>query len=167
MERGADGRYLPRHGMYQTRLYHIWEGMKARCDRPSCNGYEYYGAKGISYCSRWGSFENFYEDMGPSYRDGLSLERVNILGNYTPDNCEWVSKKEQSYNKSSSVLVTIDGITLCLSQWRDKFNLTNSMVYKRYARGELGYHLIRPKSVKLIEGSTYNIDLKETLQIKS
>ena len=161
MQRGADGRYLPKHGMYQTRIYHIWEGMKARCDRPSCNGYEYYGAKGIRYCERWASFENFYEDMGVLYKEGLSLERVDTSNNYSPDNCKWVLLKDQSHNKTSNVLVTIEGLTYCLSQWRDKFGLTNSMVYKRYARGEVGYHLIRPKGAKLLEGSTYGIILED------
>ena len=59
MERDKYGRFVKQHGMSSSRLYHIWEGMKGRCDRKSCNGYEDYGGKGITYCDKWETFAVF------------------------------------------------------------------------------------------------------------
>ena len=151
------GRFEPDHGMYKSAIYGIWQGMKGRCNRPTCNGYERYGGRGISYCDKWSAFQGFFEDMGDSFEEGLSLDRLDNDLDYCKDNCKWSTIKEQALNKTTNVKVTIDGVTLCLSQWRDLYGLTNSMVYKRNDRGELGYHLIRPSGVVIKEGSSYNL----------
>ncbi len=151
------GRFKPEHGMYKSSLYGIWQGMKGRCNRPTCNGYERYGGRGITYCSKWHTFKGFLEDMGDSFKEGLSIDRIdNDLG-YFKDNCRWVEPKLQYHNKSSNVRVEIDGVSLCLSEWKNLYGLTNSMVYKRNDRGEVGYHLIRPSGAKIVEGSDYNL----------
>lgn len=159
------GRFLRTHGMYQTRFYHIWEGMKGRCYRKTCNGYKYYGGKGIQVCEKWLYFSGFYEDMFEIYEEGLSLDRLNTSGDYNKDNCRWIPIKDQSKNKSNSVVTEIDGLQLHLCEWRNLFNLTNSMVYKRYERGELGYDLIRPSRCKIQKGSDYGLRCK-ILKIK-
>lgn len=151
------GRYKADHGLYNSSIYHIWEGMKGRCDRPTCNGYDRYGGRGISYCDKWKTFKGFFDDMGSSFKDGLSLDRLDNDLDYSKENCKWSTTKEQAVNKVSNVRVTVDGVTLCLSQWRDLYGLTNSIVYKRYGRGELGYNLLRPSGVPLEEDSDYGI----------
>lgn len=79
--------------------YNTWYGMKQRCSNPKNKCYKYYGARGISVCSRWlNSFENFLEDMGER-PEGLTLDRIDNNGNYEPDNCRWATAIEQEANK--------------------------------------------------------------------
>lgn len=84
------------HGMAHTRIYQIWEDMKKRCDNPNTKAYKYYGAKGISYDSRWKDFINFYEDMHSNYEENLTIDRIDPKGNYTKENCQWITLNENS-----------------------------------------------------------------------
>ena len=82
------------------RAYTSWQAMKTRCNNPNHNRYEFYGGKGISYCSRWDVFSNFVEDLGER-PEGFSLDRIDGEGDYTPDNCRWASYSLQNANKSA------------------------------------------------------------------
>ena len=84
-------------------LYSRWSGMKTRCNNPNSTVYKYYGAKGIRVCKRWDHFKNFLEDVGKTYKKGLSLNRIDNSGPYSPENCEWVSQKEQVSNTSRNI----------------------------------------------------------------
>jgi hypothetical protein len=91
------------HGLSNTRIYQIHEGMLRRCNCPQQLGYENYGGRGIAVCDEWnplkgGSFENFYRDMGEA-PDGLSLDRIDFNGNYCKENCRWATNSVQGYNK--------------------------------------------------------------------
>lgn len=79
-------------------VYKIWIGMHDRCNRVTNKSYRYYGALGITYCSRWNSFENFLSDMGPRPSEEHTLERINPYGNYEPSNCKWATRSEQNNN---------------------------------------------------------------------
>jgi hypothetical protein len=72
--------------------------MMGRCYRASCNGYENYGAEGITVCDEWHSFSNFLADMGER-PEGQTLDRINVEGNYEPSNCRWATAEEQVLNK--------------------------------------------------------------------
>jgi ribosomal protein S27E len=91
-----------RHGMSRTRIYKIWDGMRARCDNPNTDGFEDYGGRGITYDPRWIDFVNFYEDMKNGYSDTLTLERIDVDGNYFKSNCVWVTHAEQQKNKQNT-----------------------------------------------------------------
>lgn len=82
----------------QSPIYRIWNSMRQRCSNPNVDGYEYYGGRGVKVCERWNSFENFLSDMGER-PEGMSLDRIDPDGDYTPDNCRWVGFREQVRNR--------------------------------------------------------------------
>jgi hypothetical protein len=79
-------------------VYWVWAAMRGRCTRPSHKDYHLYGARGVSVCSRWDSYETFREDMGERPL-GHSLDRINPNGNYEPSNCRWATASEQRRNQ--------------------------------------------------------------------
>lgn len=96
------------HGLSKTPEYNIWCGMKARCYDTNNPKYSNYGNRGIIVCDRWvNSFENFLEDMGVRPTVTCTIERVNVNGNYEPDNCIWLEGNLQARNKTSSVLTEV------------------------------------------------------------
>ena len=86
------------HGLCKSKTYKSWAGMFDRCNNPKDHGYHNYGGRGITVCVRWKKFENFLEDMGEC-PEGLSLDRINVNGNYEPSNCRWTNRSEQAYNQ--------------------------------------------------------------------
>jgi len=89
-----------KHGGCGTRLYRIWSNMKNRCDRPSSDNYKWYGGRGISYEKEWSDFAPFAAwAMASGYSDSLELDRIDTDGNYTPDNCRFVSHQINCQNR--------------------------------------------------------------------
>lgn len=95
---GDNGRV---HGMKGTKIYRTWQGMKKRCFNPHEKSYKDYGGRGITVCDEWqNSFETFYEwAMDNGYADNLTIDRIDVNGNYEPSNCRWATMAEQNKNK--------------------------------------------------------------------
>jgi hypothetical protein len=86
------------HGMTYSPEWYSWISMKQRCDNPNNPKYKHYGGRGIKYCESWKKFENFYNEMGSRLLN-TTLDRIDVNGNYTKDNCKWSTFIEQNNNK--------------------------------------------------------------------
>lgn len=126
---------LTTHGMSRTRTYRIWQGMKRRCSAFSGKKeLANYFNRGIRVCDRWHDFNNFLEDMGQA-PDGLSIDRINVNGNYEPANCRWATATEQANNTTVNVIVSYSGEKLTLSQLARKLDIKANTFLYRLKRG--------------------------------
>lgn len=123
-----------RHGLCGHPLYSVYRAMLARCFNRSHKSYKDYGAKGITVCERWLTFANFIEDMGER-PEGMSIDRIDGTGNYEPGNCRWATTTEQQRNRSSNLLVEIDGVTKCITEWCEIFGTCRKRAYCRIRKG--------------------------------
>lgn len=91
-----------RHGQYKTRLYKVWSGMRNRCSCKTNKMYHRYGGRGIIVCKDWVDFLTFKKWADANgYNDGLTIDRIDVNGNYCPENCEWVTREENSTRQTS------------------------------------------------------------------
>lgn len=89
-----------KHGCSKTRIYRIWKGMLARCRNKGSTDYKWYGARGITVSPEWNQFEDFRDwAISSGYSDKLTIDRIDVFGNYGPENCRWVTTAEQNMNR--------------------------------------------------------------------
>ena len=122
-----------KHGMRNTRIYRIWQAMKGRCKYPGVHGYENYGGRGIKVCEEWAtSFENFLSwSYSHGYDNTLSIDRIDVNGNYEPNNCRWVNNETQCNNKRNTKYITYKGKTQSLHLWCKELNLDHNFISRR------------------------------------
>lgn len=108
------------------RLVKIFIGMKQRCYNPNAINYKKYGAKGVKICNDWlNDSRKFYEwSENNGYNDNLTIDRIDTRGNYEPDNCRWVTYKEQNNNTTRNRLITRNGITKTVSEWANYYGVS-------------------------------------------
>lgn len=121
------------HHLSNTRLYRIWNAMKNRCYLKSHHAYSRYGARGITVCAEWkDDFEAFYDwAISNGYSEGLTIDRIDNNGSYSPENCKWSTREEQVNNRRSCVLITYNGETKNLMQWCKLLNLPYKLIHQR------------------------------------
>lgn len=125
-----------KHGGYGTRLYRIWDDMKARCYNHNSISYPNYGAKGITVCEEWKNFKTFMDwALANGYNDKLTIDRIDYNKGYTADNCRWITMMEQSNNRSNNHYITYNGETLTMAQWARKLNISYNLLCQRMSRG--------------------------------
>ena len=129
-------KYNTKHGRHRTPEYNSWQGMKARCYTKTNPKYKDYGARGIKVCDRWlNSFENFLADMGEKPSPKHSIDRIDVNGDYCPENCRWATIEEQQNNMRKSLRITHNGRTQTITQWCEELNVSCSKALHRYHRG--------------------------------
>lgn len=139
----------------QSKTYWIWSAMIQRCTNENSKDYVNYGSKGIEVCNRWREFNNFLQDMGEK-PDGLTLERINVLGNYEPSNCKWENRSVQSANrgKFSSNTVGYTGVFLHddkLKHYKTVVKFKGKVVFR--LSGKDPHHLAKERDKFIIENN--------------
>lgn len=123
------------HGLTQTPLHKVWLGMKNRCYNKNTVSYRNYGGRGIKVCDRWlNSFENFLWDMSINYKKGLTLERVDVNKNYSPDNCAWIPRSEQSRNRTNTIWVNTPQGKMTVTEASKAAGISWFAMYNRHLR---------------------------------
>jgi hypothetical protein len=128
------------------RLRNIYNGMKTRCYYENCEAYKNYGGRGITICDEWLNSERLSpRRCSPSkglvafvnwalsngYSDDLTIDRIDVNKGYSPNNCRWITKKEQGFNKRTNHLVTYKGETKTLKEWCDYLHLNYTTIKAR------------------------------------
>lgn len=131
----------------KTATYRSWKAMRNRCNNPNSKDYHNYGGRGIAVCERWDRYENFLSDMGEK-PDGFSIERKDVNGDYTPENCTWIPHREQSRNKQKATTYLYDGEALSLSQLSERVGVKAGTLHWRIKRHGYKPEILKPKMQK-------------------
>ena len=135
-EWSRSGNARRKHDGKGTRLYQIWKSMRERCNTKTASNYSRYGGIGISICDEWNDFAVFKDwALSNGYKDNLSIDRINVYGNYEPDNCRWATVKQQGNNKRNSIRYLFNGKNLTLSEWSDIVKIPMKTLWARLKRG--------------------------------
>lgn len=107
------------------KLYSVWNTMRHRCYNPRNWKYKDYGGRGITVCEEWrNNFPNFFNwAMAYGYQEGLTIDRIDVNGNYEPTNCRWATLKQQARNKTNNKMITYNGETKSLVEWCEYLGL--------------------------------------------
>lgn len=136
--------YNRTHGGKGTRLYECWRHMRYRCENPKNQAYGDYGGRGISVCKDWHDFEKFKQwALANGYEDSLTIDRIDVDGDYEPNNCRWVGSKVQMNNRRNTRHYEIDGENLTLSEWSERTGIPRSTIYNRMKNGDSFEEAIR------------------------
>lgn len=126
-----------RHGMAGSSLYLVYNDIKTRCFNHKSTNYRHYGGRGITMCGEWRSdFMIFYEwALESGYAKGLTIDRINNDGGYEPNNCRWVTMKEQCRNRRSSLIIEYKGVKKTASEWVEEYGVPRKIFDNRRRRG--------------------------------
>lgn len=121
------------HGGANSRLFNIWVDMRQRCNNPHVPNFNDYGGRGIAVCESWNksfiAFRNWSLENG--YSDLLSIDRINVNGNYEPSNCRWATSKQQAMNTRKNRIVLINGEEKAIHEWCKIYGISEESVYRR------------------------------------
>jgi len=145
------------HGKSRSRIYLLWSRIKVRCDKVTCSQYKNYGGRGITYDRSWEKFEPFYQwAINNGYQDNLTIERINVDGNYCPENCKWITFKEQARNKRNTYRVKYKNKEYCVSELAEIVGIKVDTLKKRLNKGISVEDAIKTTVVKREKLLSYN-----------
>lgn len=119
------------------RLYTIWKSMRERCYNTSCKKYKNYGLNGIKLCQNWYNDFHTFEQwaLKNGYKNNLTIERIDINKDYSPENCKWIPLEEQAKNRSNNHKITYNGKTMILQDWANEVGLDSATIRRRLKAG--------------------------------
>lgn len=130
--------HVKKHGKSNSRIYMCWHDMKKRCYDKNNKRYKNYGGRGISVCGDWlgeNGFQNFFDwAMANGYTDELTIDRIDVNGNYCPENCRWITRKEQARNRTKSRIIEYNGEKKCLKEWSEILGVPYSRLSDRIVK---------------------------------
>ena len=126
-----------KHGYSTTKLGRVYNSMCQRCSNPNNIGYKHYGDRGIQVCAEWkNNPASFYEwAISNGYKEGLTIDRINVNGNYEPTNCRWIPQKEQGFNRTDNVFYEMDGVRKTETEWVEEYGINKGTFRDRIERG--------------------------------
>lgn len=127
---------MPYADLVKRKIHQTWGNMIWRCYRPEHTSYKYYGDRGINVCAEWQTFEPFYEwALVNGYADNLTIDRIDVNGNYCPENCRWVTAQEQANNRRSNHYIEHDGEIRTVTEWAKKVGISSQALSERLSSG--------------------------------
>lgn len=117
--------------------------MHQRCNNPNSDKWKWYGGRGIKVCERWTEFQNFLADMGER-PDGMTLDRKNVDGDYTPENCRWATAMEQGANKRNNRVLFVAGESLHMAEAARRFGIKQATIWRRLKAGWTDEQAVSP-----------------------
>ena len=126
------------HGETKTRLYQIYAGIKKRCYNENAQNYKNYGGRGITVCDEWESSWYAFRDWAllNGYTDALTIDRIDVNGNYEPNNCRWVDKSVQANNRRTNRIITYAGESHTIAEWSKILDVPYKRLFKWIANGK-------------------------------
>lgn len=126
------------HKESRSRLYRVWIGMKGRCNNCKNKAYSYYGGRGIKVCQDWDESYALFRDwaLANGYQENLTIDRIDVNGNYCPENCRWVSMKVQMNNTRANRRITLNGETKTMAEWSESTGLSYETIRNRTIKGK-------------------------------
>ena len=146
-----------KHGLAHSRIDVVYKSMKDRCENPKNKSYKNYGARGITICDEWVSdkkaffewaYAHGYDDKAP--RGKTTLDRIDVNGNYSPQNCRFISVKEQNNNRNSNIYITYKGERHTLSEWGNIKGISPGTIWNRL--NILGWNIEKALNTKAVVG---------------
>lgn len=126
------------HKESRSRLYRVWIGMKGRCNNCKNKAYSYYGGRGIKVCQDWDESYALFRDwaLANGYQENLTIDRIDVNGNYCHENCRWVSMKVQMNNTRANRRITLNGETKTMAEWSESTGLSYETIRNRTIKGK-------------------------------
>jgi hypothetical protein len=125
---------MTKHGFSGQPIHNNWMGMIDRCTNPNSHAWKNYGGRGINVSPEWMDFETFYRDMGEKPK-GTSLDRVDVNGNYSKENCKWSTFKAQARNTRRNLIIEFNGEIHVLAEWCEVLGLNYMKTYHKLKKG--------------------------------
>lgn len=155
---------LEKHGLTtngKSRIFTIWCGVKDRCYNPKNVNYKNYGGRGISLCESWLSYENFHRwAVNNGYADELTIDRKDMNGNYTPENCQWIPMSENRLKQRRFTILTVLGASLPLGTFARKIGVSRYLLRKYYnINGKENTEKAISKYISTGKGQQYFVNL--------
>ena len=125
------------HGDSNTPLYNHWYSMINRCENPNNHAFKDYGGRGIKVCEEWHdyiTFKKWVMETKPISKQELTVDRIDVNGNYSPDNCRWTSRKIQARNRTSNILIEFEGKKQSLIEWCEELHLDYKRIHNRISK---------------------------------